>query len=219
MKSTVLLFALLPLSAVAQERILGLLEIPVLHAGLNEGNTRFADQATGSVTLYIEPNINSEVVAVVRDRRELESGEHGYELVSAVVFDQAGDARNGFYYQLRTTGEDPVFGWIWQGDAGLFRSLTTLISTHGLGYLTDSWDGKLYEDPGWDSATSTFSELGERPDFRLISLYNVGSERWYLVALVRGSCTGDPLEVISTGWIPEYAESGGNTAWYYSRGC
>jgi hypothetical protein len=221
MKAIAMFLSLLPIAGIAQEDILGLLEIPVLHSVVNSGVAN-ADRALGTVTLYSEPNVNSEVVAVVGDRRELESREHGYEQVSAVVFARAGNGRSGYYYQLQTTGDEPRSGWVWQGDAGQFRSSVTLIASHGLTYLTSAWDGRLFESPMSDSPSKLFPNREAYQDVRVVGSQNrggFGAETWYLVVLVRGSCTAEPLEIVDFGWVPEYSESGGNTVWFYSRGC
>jgi hypothetical protein len=95
-----------------------------------------------------------------------------------------------------------------------------LLSSKGLTYLTDAWDRRLYEAPGNDSPYKSYPDLEAQQDVRVVGVHSRGgAPAWYLVVLVRGSCTGDPLEVIDYGWVPEYQETGGNTLWYYSRGC
>ena len=66
-------------SAIAQARIVGLVEIPALHSGVNETGSSVADRALAPVTLYAEPTYSAAAAFVVRERRELESLEHDYE--------------------------------------------------------------------------------------------------------------------------------------------
>ena len=49
------------------------------------------------------------------------------------------------------------------------------------------------------------------------------TDLWFLVIVVKGDMFGEPGEdgitIITTGWVPAYAENGSETVWYYSRGC
>jgi hypothetical protein len=216
MRLIVVLLSLTPLLAVGQERIVGLVEIPALHNRLNSGAP---ETELGPVTLFAEPNqLNASVV--VRNWRELESREHGYEQVSAAVFGREPSPRGGFWYQLKyVSGDQPTFGWLNQTDAGQYRGIHSFIYSEGMTYLTDEWDGQVFEAPGDDAPIKEVSGLEERQGTRVIDIRSEGDQRWYLVAFVRGFCTGEPLEVVDTGWVRAYSESGGNAVWYFPRGC
>jgi hypothetical protein len=215
-KTLALLLVLLPASLMAQDRIVGLVEIPALHSRLNAG---LPDATIGPVTLFAEPNQEAEVAIVLRNRKQLESREHGYDQISAAVYDVEGDPSGFSWYRLRyIDAEEPIFGWLNQADAGEYRDVHMLIGS-GLAYLTNEWDRRIFEGPKSDAPARAFEGLEAEPDVRIIDVRSEGGERWYLLALVRGSCTGDPLEVSATGWVPAYAGTGGNTVWYRSRGC
>jgi hypothetical protein len=218
MRSLLLFLTLAPVLGIAQERIRGLVEIPALHGSVNSGGP---DIAVGPVPLFAEPSQESAIAVVVLNRGQLESREHGYEQVSAAVYALEANAGGGLWYKLRhTVGERTVFGWLNQADAGNYRDLHSRV-LDGLAYLTDEWNRRMFEAPRLDAPSRVFDGLEERPGARVIDVHyeRGGSEPWYLLALVRGSCSGEPLEIVATGWVPAYTDTGGNTVWYYSRGC
>ena len=210
------LTALLPNCGWCQDRIVGLVEVPALHSRINQGSP---DLPIGPVALFAEPNHEADVAFVVRNRNELESREHGYEQVSAEVYALAGNAGGGYWYKLRRVdGIEPEFGWLNQADVGTYHEIHDLLIS-GLTYLTGDWDARLFESPSLDSGSREFEDLEDQPDVRIADIAYPDGEPWYLVVIVRGSCSGDPIEVIATGWIRAYSEAGGNTVWHYSRGC
>lgn len=212
-----LLIVLLPISTGAQDRIEGLIEIPALHSRVNSG---VRDSATGPVPLYAAPNDVSEVAVIVRDRRELESREHDYEQVSAVVYSRQGNSGGGFWYRVRYIGEGgPIFGWLNQSNASTFRGLGTLVESNRA-YLTEDWDGLLYESPTQSSPAEQTSIRARNQSVRVIdSCQRSDQPLWFLVAIVRGNCSAGPIEVIETGWVRAYSESGSTNVWFASRGC
>ena len=217
MRFVATLFLLLPVGVAAQDRIEGLVEIPALHNRVNAG---VRDSATGPVALFDAPNDESQVSIIIRDRRDLESREHDYEQVSAVVYSREANSGGGFWYRLRYIDEGgPAFGWLNQTNAGAFRSVEMLIRSH-LAYLTQAWDGQLYEAPNFDSQAQVILNREESQSVRVVDGFRRGGqEGWYLLALIRGTCSGEPVEVIATGWVPEYSNSGDTNVWYFSRGC
>lgn len=217
MKLIELILAFVATSAMAQDRIIGLVEIPALHDGVNSGA---ADRAVGPLALFAEPDHESEVAVVVRDRRQLESREHGYEQVSATVYALAGNTGGGFWFQLRfVAADEPMFGWLNQADAGRYRSVDEIVRS-GLTYLTDEWDGRLYALPSLNAPSASFTALGDRPDVNIADVRQEDGELWYLAVLVHGNiCSDGGAEILGTGWVPAYSENGGATVWHYSRGC
>jgi hypothetical protein len=219
MKVLVALSLTLTAAAAAQERVIGLLEIPALHRGVNELDD---DRPLGPVTLYAEPLRDSTPNFVVRDRRELESREHDYEQVSAVVSEvRQVDFRVWFRLHFDARGETG-YGWINEENAGKYRTAHSLVSAKGLTYLTDAWDGRLFEAPRSDAATTSFSKpTGEFRQVRILDDYDrtEGRDRWYLVVLVSDRCSAEPLEILGFGWVPEFSTARENTVWFYSRGC
>jgi len=210
------LFAFLLSPDAQSERILGLVEIPVLH-GVNEGKL---DRAMSPVALYLGPSHDSEVAIVVRDRKQLESREHSYEAVSAVVYGYKRDSGSRLWYKLKYSHDGKtLFGWLSHGNTGTYRQLHTILET-GLTFFTDNWDQKIYELPDFSANSKSFPELGERADVQVADTAFRGDDLWFLVVLIRGNyCSGGGTEIIASGWVPAYAENDKLTVWHYSRGC
>ena len=89
--------------------------------------------------------------------------------------------------------------------------------------MTDVWDRRLFARPEAGSTVSALSGLDpkQNPGAHVISTWTdrATGKEWYLVAVVHGQCSEEPLEVIGTGWVPAHAANGVNTVWFYSRGC
>ncbi len=206
----------------ASEFMDGLLEIPALHKNLNDGRS---GAPIGPVTLFAEPSLQATVAVVVRDWRHLESREHGYEQVSAVVYKREDNAGGGSWYKLRySDGNKEMFGWLSEADAGEFRMYLELVRT-SMTFFTDAWDKRLYQRPDISAPFTRFEQLGKRPSMRVADVrYSKDlKDLWLLVVIVNGSICGDSgdggTSVIATGWVPAYAETGSETVWYYSRDC
>ena len=193
-----------------------LIEIPSLHSGLNDSTDSTPDQALGPVTLYTEPRQESSLAIIIQDRRELDSREHDYEKASAAVY----GVSSGYWHRLRyEVNGQQGYGWLRPEDAAIFKDLHSFLYSASMTYLTNAWDGRMFKQPNKDSASSSIGNAGRNQGARIIDIHYRGTEPWYLVALVSEYCTGEPLNVIGTGWVPAYSEAGGNTVWYYSRGC
>lgn len=209
---------LVPCIGLAQERVVGLVELPAIHAAVNEGRP---DVASTSVDIRREPNENSALVVAVQDWRQLESREHGYEQVSAAAYALAYAPRGGPWYRVRfTVGGETDYGWVEHADGTQYRAVHSLVSS-GLAFLTEAWDGRLLERPTPEAPARTLRRDGESYSVRVIDAHSARghSDAWYLLAVVRGECTGEPLEIVATGWVSAYAPDGGNTVWFRSRGC
>jgi hypothetical protein len=209
---------LLPSICATQERIIGLIEVPAIHAAVNEGSV---DIATSLVTLRTEPSESSAVAVAVQDWHQLDSREHDYEQVSAAVYALAYPPRGGPWYKVHYTVEDKTgYGWVEHAAGAQYREVHSLVSS-GLAFLTDAWDRRLLERPAADAPARTLERSGQSDSVRVIEVYYASgnSEPWYLLAVVRGECTGEPLEVVGTGWVPAYTPEGDNNVWFHSRGC
>lgn len=201
----------------AQERIIGLIEIPAIHAAVNDEQ---AQVAAAPVTVRAEPNENSAVAAPVQSWRQLESREHGYEQVSAATYALAYAARGGPWYKVRyTVGDKTGFGWVEHSDGAQYREVHTLVSS-GLAYLTEAWDRRFFARPSLDAPAKILERNGQ-DSARVIEVYHARgqSDVWYLLAVVSGECTGEPVEIVATGWVPAYTSVGENSVWFRSRGC
>lgn len=208
----------LPALASPQERIIGLVEVPALHESVNSG---LEDAPRGIVTLRAEPDPESAAVVSIRDRRELDSREHSYEQVSAVVYATAPGSQGELWYKVRyTVAEKTGFGWLSPHEAGPYREASSLI-VEGMSYLTEDWDRRLFQKPDAASRETKFDGPERQPSVRILEVYHppATQDPWYLLAIVRGACTGEPVEILAAGWVPAYTPAGLNATWFYSRGC
>jgi hypothetical protein len=206
-----------PMIGSAQERIIGLVELPAIHAAVNEGP---ADVTPAPVTVRTEPDESSAVTVVVQDWRQLESRAHGYEQVSAAAY-ALDYARGGPWYRVRyTVGDKTGYGWVQHSDGTQYRLVHALVSS-GLAFLTEAWDRRIFERPVVEASARTLERTGTSDAVRVIDVYYArgSSDPWYLLAVVRGQCTGEPLEILATGWVPAYTPEGQNSVWFRSRGC
>jgi hypothetical protein len=214
----VLSVLLVPHAGSTQERIVGLVELPAIHAAVNEGR---ADVVSASVAVHAEPNENSPEVVAVRDWRQLETREHGYEQVSAAVYALAYAPGGGPWYKVRfAVGDETGYGWVEHSEGVRYREVHALVSS-GLAFIAEGWDRRLRERPAADAPATTLERDGQSDAVRVIDVHYApgSSDAWYLLAVVRGECTGQPLEVLATGWIPAYTAEGENSVWFRSRGC
>ena len=201
----------------ATEYLDGLVEVPALHGRFNSGSP---DRPTGPVTLFKEPSMNAEVAVVVRDRSQLESRNHSYEGVSAVVYDRKQDSDGRWWYKLKySDGKNHMFAWLSQADAGRFRLYGDLASKNGMPFFTEGWGKRLYSRP---ETSASFTPFEKHDDSTLVVAgVRYGKDNkvhWFLVMIVEGNvCRGLGNEggsVIATGWVPAYAENGTETIWW-----
>src|SRR5262245_29471539 len=104
--------------ALGPPRIIGLVEIPSV---LSEPQAA----ARRAVTLRTEPTDAAPVACVVRAAEDVDTREHGYEELSAVVY----QTRTG-WYGLRCHGGGDQLAWLPAKDTGPYRSLEELVQ-HG----------------------------------------------------------------------------------------
>lgn len=204
MPAPILLAALL---AIGSPRIAGLVEIPSVLGSPDA-------PAHGAVTLRAEPSDVAPVACVVRAASDLETREHGYEELSAVVY----DSRDG-WRGVRCLGGDAL-AWLAPNDAGTFRPVEELVR-HGLAYLTAEWDRDLYQRPRRTAASHRVQVETRQPDITVADTTVVDGELWLLVIVyAEGRCTADePGAVRDAGWTPAHSKGGAVAAWFYSRGC
>lgn len=127
----------------------------------------------------------------------------------------------GLWYKLRfNDGGSSRYGWVQHVTGMQYRDLHSLVSSK-MAYLTVDWDRRLRDAPNFEAPSKTISTSDDPPSARIIEMFNPRGtdEIWYLVAVIRGTCSGEPVEIVSTGWVPAYARNGGTTMWYFSRGC
>jgi hypothetical protein len=194
--------------ALGPPRVIGLVEIPSV---LSEPQAA----ARRAVTLRTEPSDAAPVACVVRAAEDVDTREHGYEELSAVVY----ETRTG-WYGLRCHGSGDRLAWLPAKDTGPFRPLEELVQ-HGLAYLTTQWDRSLYEKPRRSAASHRLRLASREPDITVADSTVVDGELWLLVIVFgEGRCRAEePGPVVDAGWIPAHAANGESAAWFYSRGC
>jgi hypothetical protein len=153
---------------------------------------------------------------------EIQSLEHGYEQVSAAVFERTFRNDQLWYrVQFKTAAREGT-GWLSARNAGEFRFWHQLLTSRR-GFLTDAWDRVLYEAPSRNAKRQTLTNVSDRQDVIIATTMDERGDSqnaWMLVVLTDGSfCDRGSQAVIAAGWIPAYSAAGNLTAWYYSRGC
>jgi hypothetical protein len=201
------LFVLAALVAAAAPRLAGLVEIPSVL-----GDPQGSKHAV--VTLRAAPSDTAPVACRVRAPDDLETREHGYEELSAVVY----DAKPG-WYALRCRGVEGLV-WLAAADSGTYRGMDELLRD-GLAYLTETWDRRLFRKPGTTAASHRATVEDPQPDITLADTAMIDDDLWLLVVVHGpGRCTADePGPVLDAGWTPAHNNDGAVTAWFYSRGC
>lgn len=187
--------------------LIGLMEIP----SVLDPNA----PAHKPVTLRTEASESAPVACVVRTAADLETREHGYEELSAVVY----ESKTG-WYRVRCNSDGARPAWLAAGDGGAFRPLEELVQ-HGLAYLTPEWDRSLYQRPRRTGGSHHVRVAAQQPDITVADTTVVDGELWLLVIVyAEGRCTADePAAVLDAGWTPAHSKTGDVTAWFYSRGC
>ena len=200
-------------------RVIGSIEIPALHDAVNR-DLPGQPAALSLVTLYTAPTEHTAVAAVVSDRSELTSLEHGYEQVSAAVYETRAIQDRVWYRVHYATSRSFGDGWISNRDTSTYHPLADML-VHGLAFLTDSWDGAVFEAPRTDVAKRSISITNERPNVHVVATAGDAEHLWLQIELLEGSaCEGAEQPAIATrGWIPAFSAGGHLTAWHYARGC
>ena len=200
-------------------RVIGSIEIPALHDAVNR-DLHGQPTPLSLVTLYIEPTEHTAVAAVVSDRTELTSLEHGYEQLSAAVYEMREIDDRVWYRVHYTTARSFGDAWISSRDTSTYHPLADVL-VHGLAFLTDSWDRAVFDEPGAHSGKRTIPVTIERPNVHVLATAGDAQHLWLRIELLDGgACEGSEQPAIATsGWIPAFSPDGQLTAWHYPRGC
>ena len=103
-------------------------------------------------------------------------------------------------------------------DAGKFRPYEELIA-NSLTYLTQEWDGIIWNIPGINSKSESLIKFSTR-HVRIIATKKVGNKLWLQIEVLNPCwCTFEDPKVINKGWIPAFSTKGQPNVWFYSRGC
>jgi len=198
-------------------RAIGSVEIPALHDAINHETP---GAVSTPVPLYIEPTRLTAIAAVVSDRSELLTVEHGYEQISAAVYDIS-TQRDGTWYRVHyTTPGGSGDGWLSGRETAAYHPLADML-VHGLAFLTDAWDHLVFDAARPDARQRTVDDTRERPDVRVLATAGDAQHLWLRIEMLDGNvCEGkDQPSVVATGWIPAHAADGRLVAWHYPRGC
>lgn len=193
--------------------VLGIVEIPGMFS-MDPDKGGYSPRST--LTLYMHPDSQSRVVALIDWPQSIDEAEYAYEEAGALVYGRAGG-----YYLIRTSRG---VGWLSPEQAASFHSLETLI-TEKLTYLTFAWDGFVSALPG--SARRTRVGSPRRADgqggepVRVKGLRTVAGKLWVDIEVISHSfCESvEPPTIKARGWIRAHDETGAPTVWFHSRGC
>lgn len=217
-----------PGSEAGDRRMVGLVELPGLLGRSNPDGPpgQVRPSSPQAIPVFKAPDVSAGLLRMVSSGDDVESREHGYEEVSAVVY---GTAEG--WYEIGLGNEGRATGWIGPDVAGRFRSVESLLAESS--YVTEAWNRLLYEaasttsgyttvgETSHDSQDGSASELidGTPPnEIQVLEARREGEQVWLRVNLLRGRCRSEPPVIVGRGWIPLHGPRGLN-AWFYSRGC
>ena len=218
-------------SAVAQDRVLGLLSLPEVFG--NGACDRFSPR---EVRLHAVPGGAAVgLVHVVRnwtfqgnggceglqvavrmqgaaEERPLPTQEYEYEAPAAIVLQQ-----RGRWFKLRlATGS----AWALASEQDVFRSLENLFE-NALTYLTSDWSRQVSAAPGVRGRAARIPAGMAEPSIHVISSQRSGGQLWFEIEVMSHSGCEDIKEptAIDRGWVPAHSPSGQPSIWFFSRGC
>lgn len=224
---------LLATPASAQERLIGLLQLPeVFGSGpcvpFFPRSVALFDQPDGKTIGTVEvdqnwsfaPHGGCEGLEVRvhqgQTRSELPTREYDYDAPAAIVAE-----RRGSWFKIRL--RDGAFAWVKTDVAARFLSLESLLEEFfGVTYLTGEFQGELVTSPG-----STAKVIGARlkpgQPVQVIESRRSGDLLWLHVEVMSHSLcdagVDGPPDAIGKGWLPANDSRGEPTVWFASRGC
>jgi hypothetical protein len=220
-------------AALAQERVVGLLDLPAIF-----GKTRCEPFAPSPVLLHAQPQGHTVGALVVLTpwTREPNGGcfgltvgvqqgpsarveplhtmEHSYEEPGAVVLE-----KHGSWYRVKL-GRGSASAWLESSAADGFYDLPRLFEGR-LTYLTQAWDRRVFASPGRRARAAKLPPLsdGGNVPIRVRQVSKDARGLWFLIDIMSGDCGGNEPSILDRGWVPAYGKSADTTIWFYSRGC
>lgn len=155
----------------------------------------------------------------------------------AIAYDSS---QGGWFLVRYRTGDNKIaLAWLGPPDAGEFKHLTDLYE-HGLIYMTEAWDRRIYRRPAIGSESeivklaggpeeiwrtpfgseSAIKSVAEEHDADFVRFTNVDGDLWLLMVILGpGRCAGehDKEPVIAAGWVPIYGAQGKPNVWYHDE--
>lgn len=192
-------------------RVMGVLQIPnIPYETLGED-----EPLIPPLKIYISSEGES-VLATSKIYSDLELKAYSYESLGPLVY----DIQKESYYVKLSNG---MMGWIRPEHGQTLHTIEDLLM--GIPYLTEEWDGYLYQTPELRQGISIGKNTSENHiEIKINEIKkDATGELWAQVDVLKYGICGDPdpenPEVIKGGWIPLYNESGKLNTWFSSRGC
>lgn len=230
----ILLVLTSPLSSMAQDRVLGLLQLPeVFSTGAcvpfePRPVPIFAEREGVKPIGTIEVDENWSFaphggceglqVRVHRGaaRAELPTREYDYEAPAAIVLE-----RSGLWFRIRL---DEGTAWVAAPSAGRFLALADLYEEFvGVTFINDGFAGELSAAPVGTVASPPGVRVKAGQSARVIETRQLAGGTWVHVEVLShsicDSANAGPPDVVGEGWLPAYQASGEPTIWFSSRGC
>jgi hypothetical protein len=230
-----LIFVLvLPATAVAEDRVIGLLRLPEVF-----GNAPCAPFDPRVVTLHAEPG-GSQLASIEVDqnwsfaphggceglkvsvhrgdeRAELPTREYDYEAPGAIVLEQ-----RGLWFRIQVDGGGSAWAQVPLADR--FLSLESLYEEFvGVTFIADSANGQLSKAPVGTVGAGGGPRMTPGQSVRVVESRRLAERMWLHVEVMSHSpcnaAASGPPEVVAEGWLPAHTESGEPAVWFASRGC
>lgn len=168
--------------------------------------------AAKAIDLYSFPDASSKLIAHEIAPHEIEMREISYEQNSFIVY---GVSKG--WYRLKTKAG--VYGW-YHAEFETYFPLPELLMGR-LSYLTDSWDGRIWPDPG--AGIPLHLKVPADDSLRHVEIERstqIAGSHWVKLKLYRNDlCSGSESKVAAAGWVPLWNPQGLLTLWFWSRGC
>ena len=234
LRAGLLLLLLVSTHISADEKIIGILDIPSLFdtALAEKANSESVAEQTRPRRFNVrdEPGLDSRVIATVAEGGVLANHEFAYEQTGALVYayqhiksdtEGVGDA----WYKVFHEPSD-AYVWLNLHPEMSFHWLSWLL-VDSLVYTNDYWDGVLLDSLGEEALPVDLSGLAEGSAKQQISASVIQfdkwkNQEWMLVVLFEESpCLSarQQPKVVAAGWMRVYADDQRVNAWYSSRGC
>ena len=233
LRALILVLAL-PASALAQDRVIGLLRLPEVF-----GNAPCAPFEPRVITLHAEPG-GARVASIQVDqnwsfaphggceglqvsvhrgdaRAELPTREYDYEAPAAVVVEQ-----RGLWFRIRLDGG--ASAWAEVPLADRFLSFESLLEEFvGVTFIAEGGGGSLSAAPVGTVGSRPGVRVSAGQPVRVIETRRLAERLWLHVEVMNHSicnaAAAGPPEVVAEGWLPAHIASGEPAVWFASRGC
>lgn len=179
---------------------------------------QWVERPSAPVEVFAEPREGATVLTVLRRGDELPTTEWGYEQPGAFVIEERPN-----WVRIRLAAGS---GWLRRPEAEPIHPLAGLV-VEGLAYLTASWDGLLYGQPGDRRTVSRIDrawreQLFEPDEVPIEALESrtLDGAVWVRLRVTSRHCAAsEPAHVWAEGWVPLAGDGGEPAVGFYSRGC